>query len=402
MIHPSGYSIRVWMALQAVRIVQGEMGVPPVLLHFESIRDWFNYLGRRKVKLDAESMGVQALCFPLFPKVLPKATWINLKWCGLIVSLLVRLLNIGVVHAQSHFAAGGVAAALNGISVKMVFDVHGVDIEERVGDGRVIENSSLHCLLLNVQRQSILRADHILVVTEALGAHINHASGYQKPFSKVPCVTSLPISFTDFASQRNKARCKLGVNNRKVVVYLGGASSWQQPELMVDTFSHLHRKLSVAYFLVITNEVAVFQRLLKKKSLPTSSYVVLNLPHHEVAAHAIAGDVGLLLREDNLINRVASPTKFAEYLQLGIPVLLTNVIEDYAQIVLKYGIGRVCKAKTGPEGIAEELESLLQDPGQGSQALMERCQRVVEDHLSFDSILSTYRCIYTGEVKTIF
>ena len=51
------------------------------------------------------------------------------------------------------------------------------------------------------------------------------------------------------------------------------------------------------------------------------------------------GDVGLLLRDDLPVNRVASPTKFAEYCLCGLPVLTTPYVGDFSEYVRQFSLG---------------------------------------------------------------
>jgi hypothetical protein len=70
-----------------------------------------------------------------------------------------------------------------------------------------------------------------------------------------------------------------------------------------------------------------------------------------VADHLAVCDYGLLLREPTITNRVASPTKFAEYLAAGLDVLISPGLGDLSDFVRRHGCG------------------LVVDPGNGSLTL---------------------------------
>ena len=48
-----------------------------------------------------------------------------------------------------------------------------------------------------------------------------------------------------------------------------------------------------------------------------------------------------MLREDVLMNNVASPTKFSEYVLSGIPCIMSKGVYDFAQIINETGFGVV-------------------------------------------------------------
>jgi hypothetical protein len=52
-------------------------------------------------------------------------------------------------------------------------------------------------------------------------------------------------------------------------------------------------------------------------------------------------DHGIMVREDTITNRVASPTKFGEYLSAGLRVITSANLGDSSAQVARYGLGVV-------------------------------------------------------------
>jgi hypothetical protein len=73
--------------------------------------------------------------------------------------------------------------------------------------------------------------------------------------------------------------------------------------------------------------------------LPDDRVRVLRAPHSEVVGWLNASDAGILLRERHPVNAVASPTKFAEYLLTGLPVVINDGIGDYSDFVARRDVG---------------------------------------------------------------
>ena len=61
--------------------------------------------------------------------------------------------------------------------------------------------------------------------------------------------------------------------------------------------------------------------------------------HHEVTEILAACDYGILIRENTVTNQVASPTKFAEYLASGLPVIISANLGDYSGFVVEHKCG---------------------------------------------------------------
>ncbi|HRB52290.1 MAG TPA: glycosyltransferase, partial [Bacteroidia bacterium] len=63
--------------------------------------------------------------------------------------------------------------------------------------------------------------------------------------------------------------------------------------------------------------------------------------HSEVSEILKSCDIGILIREKSVTNQVASPTKFAEYLSAGLPVIISEGIGDYTSFVRQNNCGWV-------------------------------------------------------------
>ncbi|MBK8338996.1 MAG: hypothetical protein IPK99_02825 [Flavobacteriales bacterium] len=76
------------------------------------------------------------------------------------------------------------------------------------------------------------------------------------------------------------------------------------------------------------------------------------LAHAEVAQALAICDQGIMVREHTITNQVASPTKFAEYLRAGLPVIVSEGIGDLAELVTRDRLGQVHR----PNGPLPRLE----------------------------------------------
>lgn len=392
MLETNGYSVRVWMALKAINEARSAPGIPTVLLSFESLRSMRNKERFQSARRKAASLQVELICVPLLPKKVPQSFAVNSRYAASRIRSCARSSDTTVVHAQSHFAAGAAALALRKLSsVQLVFDLHGVDVEERLDDGRLISNSSEFRSRRHYERLAIDRANWVLPVSGALATQL------QVPKEKirvVPCISSLPSLRCRATDLRAQARSKLSIADDPVVLYLGGASAWQQPEYLVSCFAELHKRRPDVIFLIVTGEVETFQSLFAKNAVPLENVRIVSVPHYQVPEIAAAADVGMLLRENTIVNRVASPTKFAEYLAMGVPVLLTDTLEDFAKITSQRNLGRVVSADLDAEAVSLEVDRLLHTVMCERDDISDRCEQAYKEVLSFQSILPVYREIY--------
>ena len=401
MLSEDGYSVRMAMATRAVVAVQEGSCPPPVLLSFEAIRSLRRRPERKAAATRIRSMGAIPLFVPVLPVRMPFSYRLNGWWAALVVWVVCRAFSIGIVHAQSHAAAFAAARALAwDRRRRMVFDVHGVDVEERQIYGDLDEYSSEYRIRRRHERESFRRADVIITVSHDLERYVTAilVSGgppFPHPHTEIiPCVLSFSASPQEVEEARVKARQRLGLRGRPCVLYLGGTSGWQLPAEKVAAFAALRRTMPSAFLLILTGDIETFTELCRDAGIPSADFLITSCPHKEVAATACAADVALLLRSDNVVNRVASPTKFAEYLSMGVPVVITDVLADFAGIVRDRDVGAVVPASNAPALVAAAIRDLLLAPVDAQARTRKRCVVASRDLLSFESILPAYRRIY--------
>ena len=105
---------------------------------------------------------------------------------------------------------------------------------------------------------------------------------------------------------------------------------------MTDFLATQMRKNANVKILFLTHENELVSKL--KNAFPDNVRVKW-VDHHFINLYLSVGDYGLLIREQSLTNSVASPTKFAEYLALGLPVLISENLGDYSEFVLHHKCG---------------------------------------------------------------
>lgn len=210
-----------------------------------------------------------------------------------------------------------------------------------------------------------------IVVSEPMGRFVADAYGEAAGEQLVlPCLVDLE-RFP--AVDRGALRRKLGLGERPVVAYVGTAAPWQCAAETVALFERLLAREPAALLWVFTPDGARFTALLSH--LPASAWRVEFRPHRELAGLLAAADAGCLLRRRSVVNRVASPLKFAEYLACGLPVLIGPEVGQYSGLVQDRGLGVVVdpdRQDDWPDAV-ERLRTMLAD-----RNLAGRCRGAAE------------------------
>jgi glycosyltransferase involved in cell wall biosynthesis len=94
------------------------------------------------------------------------------------------------------------------------------------------------------------------------------------------------------------------------------------------------------------------------------------------------GDIGLLLREVSIINKVASPTKFPEYLASGVPVVVSRDVGNTTEVVEKTGLGVVVDVEAIEEQV-EKVTDYIMSYRSNAEEIRKKCRETAEELFIF-------------------
>ena len=140
--------------------------------------------------------------------------------------------------------------------------------------------------------------------------------------------------------QRESARRELHLDGKLVCVHLGSFFIWYDPDLIVQTFNRIRSYTSSAHLLVVTEDAERAKAYLAGRISP-EALTVISARHDEVPNLLAASDVGFLLLRSTPNIAVASPAKFSEYLNSGLPVLITANVGDFSGMVANEQVGAI-------------------------------------------------------------
>ncbi|MEA3174503.1 MAG: hypothetical protein QOF42_1914, partial [Gammaproteobacteria bacterium] len=231
------------------------------------------------------------------------------------------------LHARGDYAATVTGPLARDRGVPMLWDCRGdsrAELYERIGAASLGQR-----LLLELRAWMSLQDLKAAGGACAAACFVSEAlrelmSGYcsGKPNWVLPCLANENDFFFD-ENLRQRMRAELGVgNDDPVYVYSGSLAGYQCFEDMVSIFATTLRKRPNAHLIVLTPYVDAARE--KIAGLPADRVVCLAVPNAKVNDYLNAADFGFLLRDDTPVNRVAFPTKFAEYALAGLHVIMKH------------------------------------------------------------------------------
>jgi len=242
-----------------------------------------------------------------------------------------------------------------------VVDLRGHGIAERELRGEIRQGDVAWLLFHWWERFIFENARAVLCVSNALADYVR--SECRKPVQchVIPSCLDTRLAKDVAPEPRGIGWFKQRLNGRFVIVYSGTVTAWNQPEPMIRLFLRIKTYQPTAFFLFLTPQVESARFHFYKHGVSEDDYMVLEVPYADVLHYLKLGNAAVLLREPNMVNRVASPVKFAEYLAAGLPVIITDGVGDSSAIVEQQQIGLVLESPEDTDWDDATLVAFLAD-----------------------------------------
>ena len=202
----------------------------------------------------------------------------------------------------------------------VITDLHGAVPEEQAFLGAPAEwVATLASLEAFVVRRSV----KLVAVGQAMEAHLRSKYGD----AEAELIT-LPVVGTAVRKPRLE---KPGPFRS---VYSGGVQPWQNVERMLKAVAAAPKPMTLE---LLTPSVAEAQRLSLEVNVPNGRVEIRSEDSTRVSDTYGRCHFGFVLRDDHVLNRVASPTKLYEYLAHEVvPIVLSPEVGDYDALGFRY------------------------------------------------------------------
>jgi glycosyltransferase involved in cell wall biosynthesis len=247
-------------------------------------------------------------------------------------------------------------ASLIGLKIKQlyqtqfIFDMRGFWADERL-DGNIwnkknrIQNYLYH-YFKKKELDFLLAADYTITLTENAKKEIKTWQALKNkviPMQVIPCCADL-----DFFSTKNISLSKqkilqqeLGVSSADFILsYLGSLGTWYLLDEMLDFFKCLLKTKPEAKFLFITSDdqEAIISKA-QSKDIPANKLLIRAAIRNEVPLYLSLSQLSIYFIKPCYSKKASSPTKMAELMAMGIPVITNSGIGDSDELLADSNAG---------------------------------------------------------------
>lgn len=136
-------------------------------------------------------------------------------------------------------------------------------------------------------------------------------------------------------------------------VYAGGLAKWQCIDDMLETFKLISQALPNATLKVFTGNTEEMNELFRVHGVNNASceYVKLEDLQQRLSDYKY----GFLLREENIVNHVATPTKMNSYLSAGLIPIFTTAVDAFKEYINLGNYSLIFETPIDPIKIAKKI-----------------------------------------------
>lgn len=347
-----------------------------------------------KKLLDDNSLSWEFVLYTKKPPVL--STLKDLWKMSKAAQKLHRTHHFKIVHCRT-VISWLIGKKLQSNSTKVLFDMRGFWADERV-DGKLwnLENplfSRIYHFFKREQNKAYHQADALVSLTNAGKEHIVSSESIStEKISVIPCNAD-QIHFQPkekYISHLKSLQKEVGLSgNERIVGYAGSLGTRYMLNEMLDCFSIIQQQHSNAIFLIITlSPLFELKELIQKKGL-NSSVIIIGSSYKKIPEYLSLVDVALYFIYAGNSGKAVSPTKQAEFLSMGIPIITNAGIGDSKSIIAENEVGYVLEDfnSKGYQQVADNLDDLLKKPSS-------EIVKIASRFFQLESGVETYRSIY--------
>lgn len=269
-------------------------------------------------------------CIPL----IPHANRLNPYYESLILTLLCLIHRPKVIIGEMFFPKKLVEwGKIVCPHIKVFADIHGAVVDENLYVNPSINKKKLDSIR-ETDQYTTQAADYVLCQSDEMKRYIE--SNYDVLPEKI-CVYRCGYDANLFKlnnSVRLQTRKELGIGENDILfVYSGGLHKWQKVDDSLRLFNNYHHYNSKSKMLILTGDGDMLSEMMSQEEFSSIRDAVIStsVPFQSVPAYLNACDVAFLIRDNHVMNAVASPTKLAEYLACGLPVISSEVSKYWVE-----------------------------------------------------------------------
>ncbi|WP_108483542.1 glycosyltransferase [Oceaniglobus ichthyenteri] len=359
------------------------------LITYEKSEDWADTAAIARAHADCAAHGIRWLPqrFRPHPKIIsPALGMMRMMW---LVRREVRREGIRLIHARSYIPAAVALVVSRMTGVPFLFDMRALWPEELITAGRLRRGSLIHSAIAGAERACLVKSAGVISLTHAAVKHLK--SVYPRELANQRLVVIPTCADLDRFTPKAETRTGPTVHGCIGTVLSG----WFRTDWLANWMRVAVARDPDARFEIVTRDDAQRVRAELDPTNELAGRLIIGPRPSKDMPDAVRGhDLSVMFYAGGEISELGrSPTRMAEVLGCGLPVVANEGVGDVADIVRKNNVGVIVEgASVQQMGTAfDALQNLMKDPD-----LPSRCRATAEAVFSLETGTQAYREIYAS------
>ena len=317
------------------------------------------------------------------PKIIaPALSMLRMVW---LVWREVRGQEARLIHARSYIPAAVALLVGKFSATQFIFDMRALWVEELITAKRLRRGSLLYRAIVAAERACLKHAGAVVSLTHAAVHHLNRVY----PAAMAAQNTVVIPTCADLDRFVPAVRPP----ERRVFGCLGTVvSGWFRLDWLASFLAvALERDPDAAFAVTTRDDPARVRAALDPEGQSGDRLCIAAASPEEMHRILQRQLASVMFFADDLGKLGSSPTRMAEILACGLPVVANEGVGDVAKIIREYRVGVLARSAEREDMTAawEALQELIRDPELGR-----RCRKAAEDRFSLKTGIAAYAALY--------
>ncbi len=224
---------------------------------------------------------------------------------------------------------------------KLLFDIRGFAMDEKLDCGRLKKKSLLYKVLHGLEVFLYRHADHLVVLTHVSKDILCQELALpEAKISVIPTCANSHLFYPMNTRLRQKTRQDLGFKPYQKILLHSGVVNRYDFDKEIQLFAELYSHNQNFHFLILNKgEESLIRAILRHHQIPVSAYTINIAPFNEMVRWLNIADAAIFFPKPTYATQAMAPTKFAEIIACHVPCITSSDVGDMAYYIKQYPVG---------------------------------------------------------------
>lgn len=209
---------------------------------------------------------------------------------------------------------------------------------------------------------------------------------FKKKYNYIPEHTFIMPCFND---KLNPSHFNIPKKYEKnTFCYVGSIGAWQRFEDVISIYEQIEQAHNNCFLKILTQYIDDAKDIISRHHL--QNYSIDCVPTEQVANEISDCKFGFIIRDNVIVNNVATPTKFSNYLANGVIPIFSDSLLTYAKLTEKYPY----LLMVSENNVIEKIENAMKINFKYDEVLTSY-QEIFDNYFNRDAYLRQIMCVMT-------